>query len=104
MTRTLALLLACVTLPAAVVAQADVAAYCAQLGNLPLRHTGTAGGEGRLTPDLTTLGAINDCNKGNYVRRVPSEGVDTAASFDAALARSLATKDGPTLIEIMVKS
>jgi hypothetical protein len=56
MTRTLAPLLACVALPAAVVAQADDAAYCAQLGNLALRYTGTAGGEGRLTPDLTTRG------------------------------------------------
>ena len=24
------------------------------------------GGEGRLAPDLTTLGAIDDCNKGNF--------------------------------------
>ncbi len=35
---------------------------------------------------------------------VPAERVDTAAGFDAALAKSLAKKDGPTLIEVMVKS
>ena len=35
---------------------------------------------------------------------VPAERVDTVAGFDAALAKSLATKDGPTLIEVMVKS
>ena len=35
---------------------------------------------------------------------VPSERVDTVAGFDAALAKSLAKKDGPTLIEVMVKS
>lgn len=46
-------------------AQSDDAAYCAKLGQLALRYTGSAGGEGRLAPDLSTLGAINDCNKGN---------------------------------------
>jgi len=65
MNRTLTLLLACVALPVAIVAQADGAAYYAQLDNLDLRHTGSAGGEGRLTPDLTTRGAIDDCNKGD---------------------------------------
>jgi len=35
---------------------------------------------------------------------VPSERVDTVAGFDAALAKSLAKHDGPTLIEVMVKS
>jgi len=33
-------------------------------GELGLRYTGSTGGEGRLAPDLTTLGAIDDCNKG----------------------------------------
>jgi len=33
-----------------------------------------------------------------------AERVDTAAGFDAALAASLAKKDGPMLIEVMVKS
>ena len=35
---------------------------------------------------------------------VPAERVDTAAGFDAALAKSLARRDGPTLIEVMVRS
>ncbi|MGH8428830.1 MAG: thiamine pyrophosphate-dependent enzyme, partial [Solimonas sp.] len=35
---------------------------------------------------------------------VSAERVDTAKGFDAALARSLAKTDGPTLIEVMVKS
>jgi hypothetical protein len=66
MPRTLMLILACATLPnPAAVAQHDEAAYCAQLGNLALRYTGSAGGEGGLRPDFTTLGAIGDCNKGN---------------------------------------
>jgi hypothetical protein len=65
MLRTLALILAG-TLPAiAAMAQSDDVAYCAQLGNLALRYTGSSGSEGRLSPDLSTLGAIADCNKGN---------------------------------------
>jgi len=47
-------------------AQSDDAAYCAQLANLAFRYTGSAGGEGRLTPDFTTLGAVEDCKKGNF--------------------------------------
>jgi thiamine pyrophosphate-dependent acetolactate synthase large subunit-like protein len=35
---------------------------------------------------------------------VPAERVDSAAGFDAALAKSLANTSGPTLIEVMVKS
>ena len=35
---------------------------------------------------------------------VAAERVDTAAGFDSALARSLAKTDGPSLIEVMVKS
>lgn len=63
--RTLALLLVC-TFPAIpAMAQKDDAAYCAELGNLARRYTGSSGAEGRLSPDLSTLGAIDDCNKGN---------------------------------------
>jgi len=47
-------------------AQIDDASYCRQLASLALRYTGSAGGEGRLAADLTTVGAIDDCNKGNY--------------------------------------
>ena len=35
---------------------------------------------------------------------VTAERVDTAAGFDAALAHSLAKKDGPSLIEVMIRS
>ena len=55
-----------VCLPSTVSAQVDDATYCRQLASLALRYTGGAGGEGRLAPDLSTLGAIDDCNKGNY--------------------------------------
>ena len=52
-------------------AQADDAAYCAELGRLALRYTGTAGGDGRLTPDLATTEAIAECNKGNFAKGIP---------------------------------
>ena len=65
MTRAATLFLVCVVVPLSVAAQSDDAAYCAKLANLALRYTGSAGGEGRLAPDLATLGAIDDCNKGN---------------------------------------
>lgn len=65
MIRTLALILPCATLAVPAMAQSDDVAYCAELGNLARRYTGSSGAEGRLAPDLSTLGAINDCNKGN---------------------------------------
>jgi uncharacterized protein (DUF1501 family) len=66
MMRTLVLLLLVGAIPAIpAMAQTDDAAYCAQLGSLALRYTGSAGAEGRLAPDLSTLGAIDDCKKGN---------------------------------------
>ena len=64
--RIAAALAACAVLSTSGAAQSDDAAYCAQLASLALRYTGSAGGEGRLAPDLTTLGAIDDCNKGNF--------------------------------------
>lgn len=42
----------------------DDLAYCEKLGQLALRYTGSAGGEGRMSPDLATIGAIDDCRKG----------------------------------------
>jgi hypothetical protein len=71
MIRTLVLLLACVVLPTTAVAQADDAAYCAQLGDLARRYTASAGGESRPMPDTTTLAAIADCNKGNTAAGIP---------------------------------
>jgi len=64
--RIAALSVACAGLSSAAAAQGDDAAYCAQLANLAFRYTGSAGGEGRLTPDFTTLGAVEDCKKGNF--------------------------------------
>ena len=71
MIRALVLLLACVALPITAVAQADDAAYCAQLGDLARRYTASAGGEARPMPDKTTLAAIADCNKGNTAAGIP---------------------------------
>jgi hypothetical protein len=65
MSRTPVLLLVCVALAGPAIAQSDDAAYCAQLGALARRYTGSAGGEGGLRPDFSTLAAIDDCNKGN---------------------------------------
>ena len=65
----LLLILALTALPAT--AQEDDVAYCAKLGQLALRYTGSAGGEGRLAPDVSTLGAIDDCRKGNTAAGIP---------------------------------
>ena len=71
MTRLFLLLLACAALSSTAVAQSDDAAYCAQLGSLALRYTGSAGGNGGLRPDFTTTEAIDDCNKGNTAAGIP---------------------------------
>jgi hypothetical protein len=52
-------------------AQSDDAAYCARLAELVLRYTGSAGGEGRLAPDLSIRAAIEDCNRGNFAAGIP---------------------------------
>ena len=59
-----------VGLAAPVLAADDDAAYCQKLGQLALRYTGSAGGEGRMAPDLVTVGAIEDCRKGNTAKGV----------------------------------
>ena len=71
MTRMSLLLLACALLSGAAVAQGNDAAYCAQLGDLARRYTGSAGGNGGLRPDFTTLEAIDDCTKGNTAAGIP---------------------------------
>jgi hypothetical protein len=71
MTRMSLLLLACAVLSSAAVAQGDDAAYCAQLGDLARRYTGSAGGNGGLRPDFATLEAIDDCTKGNTAAGIP---------------------------------
>ena len=68
--RTLAFAVAA-GLSTSAVAQVDDATYCRQLASLALRYTGGAGGEGRLAADLSTVGAIDDCNKGNYAAGIP---------------------------------
>ncbi|HYX01815.1 MAG TPA: hypothetical protein VE963_06995 [Reyranella sp.] len=69
--RTATLLFGCASLLIPAAARSDDAAYCAELGRLALRYTGGAGGDGRLAPDLATLGAIQDCNKGNFAAGIP---------------------------------
>ena len=71
MNRMALLVLAGAVLSSPAVAQSDDAAYCAQLGALALRYTGSAGGQGGLRPDFTTLGAIDDCKKGNTTAGIP---------------------------------
>ena len=71
MNRMALLLLTGVVLSSPAVAQSDDAAYCAQLGALALRYTGSAGGQGGLRPDFTTVGAIDDCRKGNTAAGIP---------------------------------
>jgi hypothetical protein len=58
-------------LPVAAAAQDDDRAYCAKLGGLASRYVGSAGGDGRMAPDLNVLGAIDDCNKGRYEKAIP---------------------------------
>ena len=71
--RTATLLFGCASLLIPAAARSDDAAYCAELGRLAVRYTGGAGGDGRLAPDLSTLGAIQDCNKGNFAAGIPLE-------------------------------
>jgi hypothetical protein len=71
MSRTFAIVLACTALAAPAVAQSGDAAYCARLADLARRYAGTGGGDGGLRPDLETLGAMTDCNKGNTAAGIP---------------------------------
>jgi hypothetical protein len=70
MHRYLSLALLLAALPLAAAAQQDDRAYCNQLGALAARFIGGAGGDGRLTPDLNVLGAIDDCNRGRTDRAI----------------------------------
>ena len=64
----LALLMA---LPFGAAAQETDVAYCNRIGALASRYIGSAGGEGRMSPDLNVLGAIQDCNKGRADKAIP---------------------------------
>jgi hypothetical protein len=57
--------------PASSFAQSDDAAYCSQLTALAYKYVGGSGGDGRSAPDLNTIGAIEDCRKGNYAKGIP---------------------------------
>jgi len=72
MTRRLLPLLGLLTLSSApAFAQSDDAAYCGQLAALAYKFVSGGGGEGRSAPDLNTIGAIEDCRKGNYAKGIP---------------------------------
>ncbi|HYD06569.1 MAG TPA: hypothetical protein VEC60_12630 [Reyranella sp.] len=58
-------------LPAGAQAQESDQTYCNKLGALASRYIGSAGGDGRLAPDLNVLGAIDDCNKGRTDKAIP---------------------------------
>ena len=58
-------------LPVVAAAQDDDRTYCNKLGTLASRYIGGAGAEGRMSPDLNILGAIEDCNKGRADKAIP---------------------------------
>jgi len=68
MSRVLVFSLACSLLALPVSAQSDDAAYCAKLGDLAAKYTGSAGGNGGTRPDFTTTEAIADCRKAHRGR------------------------------------
>ena len=65
---TLALLAA---FPTGAQAQETDQAYCNRIGAVASRYIGSAGGDGRLAPDLNILGAVSDCNKGRADKSIP---------------------------------
>ncbi len=92
MTQTLMLLVACTVLAGPAVGQSDDAAYCAQLAALARRYTGSAGGDGGLRTDFATMGAIDDCNKGNTAAGI-AEGA-ARAGIHASQALISASRQG----------
>jgi hypothetical protein len=70
MTRWLLPLVGLVALSSASFAQSSDAAYCNQLAALAYKYVGSAGAEGRSAPDLNTIGAAEDCRKGNYAKGI----------------------------------
>jgi len=57
--------IALLLLPLPTWAQADDAAYCAELGELVRRYTGSPGASGETRPNVATIEAIDNCSKGN---------------------------------------
>ena len=58
-------------LPAGAQAQETDQAYCNRIGAIASRYIGSAGGDGRMAPDLNILGAVTDCNKGRAATAIP---------------------------------
>jgi len=72
MTKKLTTLVVLLLLPAASAwAQKSDAQYCGELSSLAQRYVSGSGGEGRSGPDLNTLGAIQDCQRGRYDKGIP---------------------------------
>ena len=71
MTRWFLPLVGLLALSSVSLAQSGDAAYCGQLAALAYKYVGGSGGDGRSAPDLNTIGAIEDCRKGNYSRGIP---------------------------------
>ena len=63
-------LVALVLLPLPAFAQANDAAYCAELGELAIRYAGSPAGSGETRPDPAIINAIDDCNKGNTAKGI----------------------------------
>lgn len=69
--RSLALAALLVLAANAASAQKSDAEYCGELAGLAYKFGGGSGGDGRSGPDLNTLGAITDCQKGRYDKGIP---------------------------------
>lgn len=57
-------------LPLPTFAQANDAAYCAQLGELAVRYAGSPSGSGDTRPDVAIIDAIDSCNKGDTAKGI----------------------------------
>ena len=61
---------ALVLLPLPAFAQANDAAYCAELAELAIRYAGSPAGSGETRPDLAIIDAIDECNRGNTAKGI----------------------------------
>lgn len=52
-------------------AQKSDAQYCGELSALANKFVSGSGGDGRSGPDLNTVGAMQDCQKGRYDKGIP---------------------------------
>ncbi len=71
MSRLVLSFVTCTVFALPALAQSDDAAYCAELGALAAKYTGSAGGNGNTRPDFATSEAISDCRKGNTAAGIP---------------------------------